>query len=114
MKGLCKMKKSMTSYINDMTSGNLDTLEKIISKQYRKFVRFYNLIREYSSLISKLKYEFNSDSSLDILLYFETKRDLKNICSEIESKMDDSEYDGGITVSKKTMYISLILDEDND
>ena len=95
-----------------MTSGNLDTLEKIVSKQYRKFIRFYNLIREYSELVSKVKYEFNSDSSLDILLYFDTKRNLKSICSEIESKMDDSEYEGSIELSKKTIYISLILDED--
>ena len=107
------MKKSMDSYINDMTSGNLDTLEKIISVQYRKFVRFYNLINEYSSLISKLKYEFNSPSSLDVLLYLDTKRDLNKLCDEIESKMSDNSYDGDVSVvKKKSIYISLILDED--
>ena len=108
------MKKSMTQYINDMTSGDLETLEKIISFQYKKFVRFYKLIREYSGLISKLKYEFNSTSSLDVLLYMDTKRDLQKLCDEIESAMQKSEYDGAVSVVNKNIFISLVLDEESD
>ena len=107
------MKKSMECYINDMTSGDLETLEKIISLQYKTFVRFSRLIKEYSGLISKIKYEFNSASSLDILLCLETKRDPKKICDEIESSMQKSEYDGTVSVVKKNIFISLFLDEEN-
>ena len=104
----------MECYINDMTSGDLETLEKIISLQYKKFVRFYKLIKEYSGLISKLKYEFNSASSLDILLYLETKRDPEKIRDEIECSMRESEYDGTVSVVKKNIFISLFLDEESD
>ena len=97
-----------------MTSGDLETLEKIISLQCKKFVRFYKLIKEYSGLISKIKYEFNSASSLDILLYLETKRDPKKICDEIESSMQESGYDGNVSVVKKNIFISLFLDEESE
>lgn len=107
------MKKVITQYMNDMTSGDLETLEKIISFQYKKFVRFYKLIHDYSGLISKLKYEFNSASSLDVLLYMDTKRDLKKLCDEIEDMMKKSEYDGEVSVVKKNIFISLVLDEES-
>ena len=105
------MKKDMVEYMNSMCSDNLDTLEYIIAHQYRKFVQFYNLVSEYSSLISKLSYDFQSEESLDIILVFDTKRKLENIKDEFEQSMTDRGYNGAISISKKNMMISIILDE---
>lgn len=106
------MKKDMIEYLNTLSSNDFDVFEQIISLQYRKFVRFYRLVREYSEMISKIKYEFNSPSSLDVVLSFDTSKNLSSIKKELESSMKKSEYEGEIKLSKKNMYISLTLIED--
>ena len=105
------MKKDLVDYLNALSSSDFDILEKIISLQYRKFVRFYKLVSEYSGIISKVKYEFNSPSSLDVVLNCDTKKNLGSIKKELESSMEKSKYDGEIKLIKKNMYISLTLDE---
>ena len=105
------MKQEMSDYMNAMTSSDLETLEKIISLQYRKFVKFYKLVKDYSGLISKVKYEFNSPSSLDVVLTFNTKRNLENIKKELESSMEKNSYDGIVESVKKGLFISIKLDE---
>ena len=105
------MKQVMTDYINSMTEGNLDSLEQIISLQYRKFIRFYRLVEGYSELIKNLKYEFNSPTSLDVLLVLESKAKPENIKKEIEASMSESKYDGEVKLVKKNVFISIILDE---
>lgn len=105
------MKKEMSDYINGMTENNLETLEQIITLQYRKFIQFYKLVEEYSGIITKVKYEFISPSSLDVLLVLNTKRDLSNLKKELEKSMEKSKYDGSVKVVKKNIFISIILEE---
>lgn len=105
------MKKDMTEYFNSLTLGNMDALDVLISFQYRKFVRFYKLIRDYSDLITKVRYEFKSNDSLDIMMTFDSKRSLKSIKDELESSMAKSKYEGKIRIQKKNVYMSLFLDE---
>lgn len=106
------MKKDVVDYMNELTSSNLNSLEQLISLQYRKFIQFYRLVKDYSDIITKVKYEFNSPSSLDVVLIFDTKRDLKDIKKELISSMEKSKYNGSIKVVKKSIYMSIILDED--
>lgn len=106
------MNKNLTCYINELVGDDIDMLEKLISKQYRKFIRFYKLIEEYSGLITKMRYEFISDSSLDVSVTLDTKRKMENIKKELESLASDGDYELNISVSKKTLKISVILDED--
>lgn len=105
------MKKEMSDYINGMTENNLETLEQIITLQYRKFIQFYKLVKEYSGIITKVKYQFISPSSLDVLLVLNTKRDLSNLKKELEKSMEKSKYDGSVKVVKKNIFISIILEE---
>lgn len=105
------MKQDMTEYLNNMTSGSFDTLEKIISLQYRKFVRFYKLVKEYSSLITKLKYTFVDGSTLNIVLVMDPSADMKSIKKELESSIKKSQYEGSIKIQKKNFIISLTLQE---
>ena len=111
----CVMNKKMTDYINEMASSNMETLEKIISLQYRKFVRFYKLVESYSDMIKKVKYEFNSPLSLDVVLVFNDSKDgkdIKNIRKKLEESMIESKYDGYTKIiEKKCIFISIELDE---
>ena len=106
------MKKDMIEYLSALSSNDYDAFEKIISLQYRKFVRFYKLVREYSDIISKIKYDFKSPSSLDVVLNFDTKKNISSIKKELESSMKESEYEGEIKLLRKNMYISISLEED--
>ena len=105
------MKRDMAEYLNALTSDDLDTFEQIISLQYRKFVRFYNLVNRYSNLIDKLKYNFEDASSLDVVLTMDSSADMKNIKRELESSMEKSGYDGNIKIQKKNLHISIVLSE---
>jgi hypothetical protein len=106
--------KSMSDYMNDLTGHSLDTLEQIISLQYRKFVQFYRLIEKYSNIINKVHYEFNSPLSLDVELEFNTKKTLETIKKELDESIKKNNYDGLITIKKKNIIISLVLDEEDD
>lgn len=107
------MNKVMTEYINSMTGNSIETLEKIISLQYRKFIRFYRLVEGYSDTINNIEYEFNSSSSLDVILSFNTKKNLDNIKEELELSMEKNCYNGIIKVTNKRIFMSIILDEDD-
>lgn len=107
------MKKKMTCYLNELVGDDMEMLEKLISHQYRKFIRFYRLIEEYSGMITKMRYEFNSESSLDVTVSFDTKRKMENIKSELESLAKDGDYELHISVNKKTLNVSVVLDENN-
>jgi hypothetical protein len=112
------MKKDMTDYINSMIEDNLETLGKIISLQYRKFIRFYELVSEYSGSIDAVKYDFISPTSLDVSLTFESKEDLKKVKKEIETAMEKSKYDGSVKQESpkkdNRLFISIILEEPDD
>lgn len=108
-----KALKSMADYMNCLTGSSLGTLEQIISLQYRKFVRFYYLIEKYSGIIKKIHYEFNSPESLDVELEFNTKKTLESIKKELDEEMGKNDCEGLITIKKKSLYISIVLDEEN-
>ena len=106
------MKKDMTDYINGMTENNLDTLEQIISLQYKKFMKFYKIVEPYSSSIEKVKYQFESPLSLDVFLILDSKKDAKELKRELESLMEKHDCNGSVEVNKKDIFISIIMDEE--
>lgn len=103
--------KTMSECMNDLTGSSLDNLEQIVTLQYRKFVRFYKLIEKYSGIIKKVHYEFNSPSSLDVELTFDTKKSLESIKKELDDEMTKKEYSGSTLIKKKSILISIVLDE---
>ena len=106
------MDKKMNDYLNSMTGGDLDSLSKIISCQYRKFVRFYRLLEDFSDDIESLDYEFNSPLSLDVDIAFDSKKTLKSIKDKLIESMNDLGYDGTVVVKKKIISISIVLEEE--
>lgn len=112
--GMLIMVKQMNEYLNCMTGNDLDTLEKIISCQYRKFVKFYRLVEDYSDIIEEIGYEFNSPSSLDVSIKFNKKKDLKELKSSMDKYMSKYAYDGSVEIKKKMIFISIILEEKDE
>ena len=105
------MNQNMAEYLNAMTLGDLDSLEEIISHQYRKFVRFYKLVKKFSSAIVKLKYEFGDASSLSVVLTMESASDAKELKSYLDKTLGENDYEGSASVNKKTVNVSVILQE---
>lgn len=105
------MREDMAEYLNAMTMGDLDTLEEIISHQYRKFVRFYKIVKRYSSSIAKLKYDFRGSSSLDVVLILEKGVEPKTIKSGLQNAIDVSKYEGSLKIAKNCIHVSLTLEE---
>ena len=56
------MKKSMTDYLYALSENSYDDLYDIMSKKYRKFIRIYWLLKDYSDNIIMLKYKEKSES----------------------------------------------------
>ena len=105
------MKKDMLEYIDGLASGDLETFEQIISHQYKKFVRFYRLVENYSSYINSLKYEFNSPVSLDVILVLNTNKNADKIKPELELSIENSDYTGTVDIQGKNLHISIEFDE---
>lgn len=105
------MKKSMSDYLNAMTSGKLENFENIISHQYRKFKKFYYMIKDYSESITKVKYEFLDKHTLNVSLTFETKRRLSDIKKELESSIEGTDYQCEFKISKKVMKLAITYKE---
>lgn len=105
------MKKDMAEYLNALSADNLTTFELIISSQYRKFVRFYKLVSQYSHLIEKIKYSFHDVRTLDVMLTMDVSADVKGIKKEIDESMRRNGYQGTVRVSKRNMYMTIFLVE---
>ena len=56
------MKKSITDYLYALSENSYDDLYDIMSKKYRKFIRIYWLLKDYSDNIIMLKYKEKSES----------------------------------------------------
>lgn len=107
------MKKELNEYLNELTSGDMDIFEEIISRQYRKFTEFYKIVSKYSDYIDKIKYEFKSSSSLDVLVILNAtgKKKIDTIFYNMEKNINKSKYSGKIDLNKKNISISIYLDE---
>ena len=104
------MKASLSEYIKELSGNELFVLEEIISKKYRKFMSFFNLICEYSEDIEKMKYNFTDNNILDIELSMKTtsKRSLKE---EMVEEMTSVGYQVESKITGKKIKLVITYDE---
>ena len=50
------MKKSLTEYASALSGSSIDCLEEIVGKKYKKFIRFYDILKDQSEYIKKMEY----------------------------------------------------------
>ena len=104
------MKASLSEYMKALSGNQFSILEEIISSKYRKFMLFFDLIKEYSKDIDKMRYNFTDESTLDIELGMKNsiKRSLKE---DLISEMLSSGYEVKSEISGKKMKLTIIYDE---
>lgn len=104
------MKKSLTDYAASLSGSNIEILEEIIDKKYRKFVKFFNLMKDYTDDISKIEYEFSDDTTLSVKIEF-TKSVKLDDKKELISSWEQSGYQIDYTISGKKMKVEIIYPE---
>lgn len=96
------MKKCMTNYLFALSESDYEKLRDIICHKYRKFRKFYKLLRDYSKFIIALEYEDSEVGQLKINIKF-SGVDPKDIAKQI--KKDDN-VNMKITKSKLIIEIN--------
>jgi hypothetical protein len=100
----------MTDCIGELSGSNMETLEQIVTLQYRKFIRFYKLISKHFDALEGIDYQFKDPSSLDVYLHFDTSK-LKAVKSKIKEDMEKYGYEGNVCIRKQSILISIFMEE---
>ena len=82
------MKKSRTEYASILSCSKIEYLEEIVGMKYKKFIRFYEILKDQSEYITDMKYDITDIDELSATIVF-TKNvsldDKKDMISEMES-----------------------------
>ena len=105
------MQESLTDYAAALAGSDLDTLDELISKKYRKFLRFFGLIREYTKDVKKVKYEITSQDELRILITF-TKNVSLDEKKDLIKEMENAGYKVTSEIDGKKMKLRILYKED--
>ena len=104
------MKQSMTDYLYALSENRYEVLYEIISTKYRKFIRVYWLLKDYSDNITMLKYKEKSDKDkLKITVSF-SGIDVESVADKLRLCIDNSD-EVKISVHKDEIDISIHRDE---
>lgn len=104
------MKASLNSYISNLSGGELSILEEIILQKYKKFKKFYWLIKPYSDDISSMKYNFTDSNVLDIEIEFTSDTE-KSIPKDIKKDLKGSEYKINCEINDNIMKLIITYKE---
>ena len=100
------MKASLTSYISNLSGGELSILEDIILEKYKKFKKFYWLIKPYSDHINNMKYNFTDSNILDIEIEF-NEECTESIPKDIKKELKESDYKINCEINKNIMKLVI-------
>ena len=105
------MKKSMTNYLYALSEDDMDVLYEIIAMKYRKFIRLYWLLKDFSDNIIKLKYKEKTELNVLKIVVVFSNIDVDKICKKLTSNLDDSD---NITIesTKNEINIKILKDEE--
>lgn len=106
------MDKKISDYVKALSSNDFDVLEEIFLKKYRKFLRCYYIISDYSDQITYLSYDkLKDDNKLRISFTVSGKsKTVDKIMSEIAKSVKGSD-DVLIYNQKKTITVEITQDE---
>ena len=100
------MKKSMTDYLYALSENSYDILYEIISEKYRKFIRIYWLLKEFSDNIIMLKYKEKTEKEkLKISVSF-SGINANDVADKLRSCITDSD-EIQIGVNKNNIDIEI-------
>jgi hypothetical protein len=67
------MDKNIPSYVKAVSKGDIRIIEDIFKNNYREFMCFYHVLKDYSGMITKFKYKGKKNGDLVINVSFDTK-----------------------------------------
>ena len=101
----------MTDYLCALSEDNYEILYEIIRLKYRKFIRIYWLLKDYSDNISMLKYKEKTDKDkLKITVTF-SNIDTNQVASKLRSCVDNDSDEIYIDVHKNDIDIDIYKSE---
>ena len=104
------MKKSMVDYLYALSENSYDVLYEIMSSKYRKFIRVYWLLKDYSEYIVVLKYKEKTEKEkLKITVTF-SGIDVDDVADKLKASIDKSD-EIKIKVDKNSIDIDIHKDE---
>lgn len=102
------MKKSLVDYVTHLSNRNHDILTIIIDTKYRKFLKLYWFLKNYSEDISEMKYYETDENVLELDVFI--KDGLNDLFKALEKKNKESEKD--IIIKKKKSCIHIIVSQE--
>lgn len=100
------MKKSRTEYASILSCSKIEYLEEIVGMKYKKFIRFYEILKDQSEYIKDMKYDITDIDELSATIVFtknvslDDKKDMIN-----EMKAAGYKIDSKITGKKVKLKI---------
>ena len=81
----------MTDYLYALSEDSYEILYEIMSLKYRKFIRVYWLLKDFSDNIVVLKYEENSDNDILKISVTFFGIDASKVANKLRALIDDSD-----------------------
>lgn len=104
------MKADLVEYLCALSGSKSDDIEEIVGKKYKKFISFFELVREWSDNIVKLHYNLSDANTLNVTITMRC-----NVKEDIHDSMKEElvnlGYGVNTEIEKKKMTIILLYDE---
>lgn len=102
------MERKMTTFASNMVGDNIELLYDVVCKKFKKFKLFYRLVEELSEDIKSLKYEFSSDTSLNVSMTMDKGVNHDEIIKYLDEKIESSDlYTYNIVSEGNKIKISI-------
>lgn len=103
------MKKTYTDYLNELSGNRMDILEDLISRNYKKFKKFYKIVSKHSHDIAHVSYRFSEEDSdsLDIDITVNPSVDVDKFIKRITEAADEK-YIVRVEADTRVIFFSII------
>lgn len=104
------MKPDLIEYICALSDNQLDVVDEILVKKYKKFINFFELVRDYGDDIADLTYNLSDDNTLDVIITMRGKVK-KDINDGMKTDLEAMGYQVISSIKKNILQITLVYDE---
>ena len=99
------MNKTIPEYITALSNSDLELLEKLMCKKYRKLRDFYYLISKYHDYLKSITYKETKDDELKINVVL-SRLKTEKVIKELKESVP---YNSDVTIKKSGKEIQVIV-----
>lgn len=104
------MKATLTEFISVLSKKDRKILEDLLSNKYRKFIKFFYLVKDYTESIDKIKYNFSDKTVLNVDITFKKKVDI-DLKKDLLESMEEHGYSIEHKLTDKKLKMVITYDE---